>query len=317
MQHPSGSYPSSVRTATAGRWDLWALQPWPQQWWQRSGLQAACGCSGCWGWGRHSGPPARLGICIWGAGELWGWKEQGGRRGQKLLGYSHATLPSTFSIRILLTIAASSFCLPMRVWLLPFPLPQSQEEEPEREKWVWPIPGILAEVSGNGWDRPWTPPPSPLDRIPTTFWIFIECLLFAYQWDKRFIWITSTDLYIALIFEGTIRIPILWKSKPKIYQMLLLFNEGLSLVKNDIPIQAMKPPCKACPLPKKVFLPSKKLFHSLTLSMVSSTPPSYDWFLLTQNDLINIRHYSHAVLRTEPHTVNSYFIKNNLVLSMI
>lgn len=62
-------------------------------------------------------------------------------------------------------------------------------------------------------------------------------------------------------------------------EMLLLFNEGLSHVKYDTPIQGMRALYRARPPPKKrsfPHFPPPKLFHSLTLRMVSPTSPSYD-----------------------------------------
>lgn len=163
------------------------------------------------------------------------WKEQGGRRGQKLLWHNHTiTLPSPLSTRILLATSTSSFCLPILTHVGPIPTPASTASATGRKSQngrsrphpVQPIPGILAEVSGNRWGSLFPPQPSlflswvrsnpALGRIPTASSTFIECLLSAYHWDKGFIWIASTDPYTALISKGTISILILRMNKPKI-----------------------------------------------------------------------------------------------------
>lgn len=52
--------------------------------------------------------------------------------------------------------------------------------------------------------------------------------------------------------------------------MLLLLNEGLSHVKNDIPIEGMRPLYKACPPPKK-----QSFSHLRNYSISSHS----EWFL--------------------------------------
>lgn len=92
------------------------------------------------------------------------WNEQGGRRGQKMLGHSHTTtFPFTpFSTRILLAIATSSLCLPILTQWGLNPIyfhcfnRQKSHKGGSRPHPVQLIPRILAELLGNGWSRCWT-----------------------------------------------------------------------------------------------------------------------------------------------------------------